>query len=282
MGVFATLWKATDKFVDGDVKIVRTFRYKYTIPACHKNIWAPGQHIPKHEKSEEYRKWTHLVEQARRAMEHDDLQAFFYIYCLFAELKKENSSVSTCWGSGADPIQLHCDSGTTKVLKRLCGSDLAAMRRIKRYAWVMEGLVPTGSFKVGAGSGMFTVPLVGAVITFLISFLVYLRTFSDVSAPLWLYGDMLQPLCHSGGVSFAVPVAGGVIASRVSPSRRAARLIKNWLELRVVLANAEEDGSSDTWHCHRLSRVFPELDPSSPHEWRYGSKLRKKIVRSEG
>ncbi|WVQ89971.1 hypothetical protein IAS59_003747 [Cryptococcus gattii] len=60
----------------------------------------------------------------------------------------------------------------------------------------MEGIVPIpiGRFKLGASSLVEAIPFMGAIGIFITSFLMYLRTCQNISAPSWLWKEMLGPL----------------------------------------------------------------------------------------
>ncbi|KIR37789.1 hypothetical protein I307_03768 [Cryptococcus deuterogattii 99/473] len=181
----------------------------------------------------------------------------FGIYCLFAEFNKQN-------GQNASSA--------------FCG--IAADRKHLNYE--------IGRFKLGASSLVEAIPFMGAIGIFITSFLMYLRTCQSISAPFWLWKEMLGPLIWavffayvSGGLLdcrwSAGDVEGDIAASSISPSRRAARKVKHWLKLRSLLSRDEqyEDGS---WQSRGLAKVFPDASKGGdPYEWRYTDHFRKQL-----
>ncbi|OXB36451.1 hypothetical protein LQV05_004743 [Cryptococcus neoformans] len=280
MAAFDLFFRVIDRFVDGDVAIVQGRKHKYTIPTCFKDLYWPRYDEPTHGKYEAYRDVEHLVAQARCAMEQEDIRPFFRIYCLFAELNKQNgqNTGSALCGTTADGKHLDYESNLTSS-KRLVRSDKKAMMYMKTYAWFMEGIVPIpiGRFKLGASSLAETIPFMGALGVFITSFLMYSRTCQSITAPSWLWKEMLRPLIWAIFFAFFMPEVGDIAASSISPSRRAARKVKHWLKLRSLLSRDQqyEDGS---WQSRGLARVFP--DPSTgadSYEWRYTNHFRKQL-----
>lgn len=280
MAAFSLFFRVIDRFVDGDVAIVQGQKHKYTIPACFKDLYWPRYDAQTHGKYETYRDVEHLVAQARCAMEHEDIRPFFRIYCLFAELNKQNgqnTSFALC-GISADGKHLDYESNLTSS-KRLVRSDKKAMMYMKTYAWFMEGIVPIpiGRFKLGASSLAEIIPFMGALGVFIVSFLMYSRTCQSITAPSWLWKEMLGPLQWAILFAFFIPEVGDIAASSISPSRRAARKVKHWLKLRSLLSRDQqyEDGS---WQSRGLARVFPDPNTGGDlYEWRYTDHFRKQL-----
>ncbi|KIR52530.1 hypothetical protein I315_05142 [Cryptococcus gattii Ru294] len=163
--------------------------------------------------------------------------------------------------------------------RRLTKLEKKAMVYIKAYAWFMEGIVPIpiGRFKLGASSLVEAIPFMGAIGIFITSFLMYLRTCQNMSAPSWLWKEMLGPLIWAVFFAFFMPEVGDIAASSISPSRRAARKVKHWLKLRSLLSRDEqyEDGS---WQSRGLAKVFPGANKGGdPYEWRYTDHFRKQL-----
>ncbi|KAK8843426.1 hypothetical protein IAR55_007083 [Kwoniella newhampshirensis] len=196
-----------DRFVDGEVSILWSsdLKRKYTVPSCFKDIYWPRYEHRKHGKYQEYRDWEHLVDLARKAIEHGDLHPFFRIYCLFAELKKQthHEHAPSCGFGGADPKHLDYE---------------------------------IGRFRLGLETLVDAIPFVGSLLVFLMSFYISWKTTSQTAAPSWLRREMLGPLGWATFFSFVVPEIGDAAASGISPNRRAARKMKHWLKLRSLLS----------------------------------------------
>ncbi|WWD00124.1 hypothetical protein V866_007032 [Kwoniella sp. B9012] len=275
MAPLTLVWLAIDRIVDGKVTKLKSKdgKRKYVIPACYEDIRMSNNR----NKKENYKDVNYLIRSGRMAMENGDAQVFYRIFCLMSELNKHNTGSSGCFSS-SDLKHLDYDHGK-RELSKLVRSDQSSMKHIKNYAWLMESIMPspTGGFRLGTGTIFMAVPFLGALLTALMNSMVYIRIATRVSAPRWLVTEIFLPLFWAVFFSFIMPSLGDLPASRISPSRRAARKVKYWLKLRTILSLDERDAETGLWISKHMSSIFPNLPDGNGYTWRYSDDLRKEI-----
>ncbi|WRT65196.1 uncharacterized protein IL334_002139 [Kwoniella shivajii] len=275
------LWIGIDRFVGGDVNVIKSKdgKRRYILPACHKDVYRGKYDSRKHgnKKKEDYRCVEFLVGEAKRAMRNGDAQPFFRIYCLFLDIRKQDvRSINLCSTSNLKHLE---GSNSINNLDRVIRLDKTALRRLKFYAWAMEGILPSpaGRFRLGTGTLIMAVPYVGSLIIGLINSLICWRTVIQISAPWWLWSEIFLPLFWATFSAFVIPAVGDIAASRISPMRRAARKTSYWLKLRCSFAVDKQD-QDGYWVCHSMNRVFPrKKGEEEPYVWKYDEQFRKEI-----
>nr|XP_019047649.1 hypothetical protein I302_04265 [Kwoniella bestiolae CBS 10118]OCF26579.1 hypothetical protein I302_04265 [Kwoniella bestiolae CBS 10118] len=189
-----------------------------------------------------------------------------------------NKGIGGCFSS--DGVR-HLDyQYSRKELAKLVQSDKTSMRNIQNYAWIMEGIMPspTGGFRVGTGTLFASVPYLGAVLIILMNSIVYIRVASQISAPRWLLCEIFWPLLWAALGSFQIPGGGAAMAGRISPSRRAAKKVKEYLKLRAILSMDTRDPDDDLWKSKSLNSIIPGLsDQTTKYTWKYSEEFRKEL-----